>query len=153
QDEAAIPFLAEAFAIPDSRNTEEARARDRKRLGELYRKSKGSEIGLGDLILQAYDRTAAAMEARQKGLTGEDPNPHAIRVSDFTLSSLDGDKLALSSLKGKVVVFDFWATWCGPCRAQHPLYEEVKQRFHNSPDVVFLSVDTDEDRKLVAPFM
>jgi thiol-disulfide isomerase/thioredoxin len=56
-------------------------------------------------------------------------------------------------LKGKAVVFDFWATWCGPCRVQHPLYEEVKQRFHDSPDVVFLSVNTDDERELVAPFL
>jgi thiol-disulfide isomerase/thioredoxin len=52
-----------------------------------------------------------------------------------------------------VIVFDFWATWCGPCRAQHPLYEQVKLRFKNSQDVVFLSVNTDEDRELVAPFL
>jgi thiol-disulfide isomerase/thioredoxin len=52
-----------------------------------------------------------------------------------------------------VIVFDFWATWCGPCRVQHPLYEKVKQRFRNNPDVVFLSVNTDEDRELVEPFL
>jgi thiol-disulfide isomerase/thioredoxin len=72
---------------------------------------------------------------------------------EFTLSSIAGDKLKLAELKGKVVVFDFWATWCGPCRAQHPLYDEVKQRFKGNPDVVFLSVNTDEDRELVEPFL
>jgi thiol-disulfide isomerase/thioredoxin len=72
---------------------------------------------------------------------------------EFTLSGLSGDKLNLAELKGKVIVFDFWATWCGPCRVQHPLYEKVKQRFRNNPDVVFLSVNTDEDRELVEPFL
>jgi len=48
---------------------------------------------------------------------------------------------------------DFWATWCGPCRGQHPLYEQVKQRFRDRPDVVFLSINTDEDRSLVEPFL
>ncbi len=56
-------------------------------------------------------------------------------------------------MRGKVVIFDFWATWCVPCRAQHPLYEELKQRFRERDDVVFLSVDTDEDHELVAPFL
>ena len=59
----------------------------------------------------------------------------------------------MATLKGKIVVFDFWATWCVPCRAQHPLYEQVKKRFAGNPDVVFLSIDTDEDRALVQPFL
>jgi thiol-disulfide isomerase/thioredoxin len=50
-------------------------------------------------------------------------------------------------------VFDFWATWCGPCRAQHPLYEEVMQKFRGSPDVVFLFINTDEERSAVEPFL
>jgi thiol-disulfide isomerase/thioredoxin len=65
---------------------------------------------------------------------------------EFTLNGLDGRKLSMASLKGKVVVLDFRATWCEPCRGQHPLYEQVKLRFEDNPDVVFLSIDTDEDR-------
>ncbi len=42
-------------------------------------------------------------------------------------------------------MLDFWATWCVPCREQHPLYEKVKAKFKDSGDVVFLAVDTDED--------
>jgi thiol-disulfide isomerase/thioredoxin len=72
---------------------------------------------------------------------------------EFTLSGPDGTRLAMSSLKGKVVVFDFWATWCVPCRAQHPLYDQVKQRYLSNPGVVFLSIDTDEDRDAVKPFL
>jgi thiol-disulfide isomerase/thioredoxin len=66
---------------------------------------------------------------------------------------VSGEKLQLASLRGKAVVFDFWATWCGPCRAQHPLYEEVKKKYRQNPDVVFLSINTDEDRSAVAPFL
>ena len=55
---------------------------------------------------------------------------------EFTLSGPDGRKLSMATLKGKVVVFDFWATWCAPCRAQHPLYDPVKQRYQANPDVV-----------------
>jgi thiol-disulfide isomerase/thioredoxin len=153
KDQDAVSPYADAFAIPDPRNTETDRAKDRARLGDLYVKIHGSEKGLGDVILEAYDRTTGLLAARRLRLRQNDPNAQANNVEDFTISGVDGVKLPIASLKGKAVVFDFWATWCGPCRAQHPLYEEVKQRFQNSPDVVFLSIATDDERELVAPFL
>ena len=51
------------------------------------------------------------------------------------------------------MVLDFWATWCGPCRAQQPLYEQVKERFKANPNVAFLNINTDEDRTVVKPFL
>ena len=149
----ALAPYADAFAIPDARNTDTDRAKDRAELGDVYRKVYGSEKGLGDLILEAYDRTTGLLAARRLRLRQNDPNAQAGSVLEFTISGVDGAKLPIASLKGKAVVFDFWATWCGPCRMQHPLYEEVKQRFHDSPDVVFLSINTDDDRDLVAPFL
>ncbi len=153
KDSEALEAYADAFTLADPRNTAADRAKDRARLGELYRKTHDSETGLGDLVLKSYDRTAeltARRAAMQKDL---DPNSQANDLMQFTLSSLGGDKLPLASLKGKVVVMDFWATWCGPCRVQHPLIEKVKERFANNPDVVFLSVNTDEDVSLVKPFV
>jgi thiol-disulfide isomerase/thioredoxin len=151
--EEAVPYLADAFAVADPKTSEAERAADRKRMGELYSTLKGSEKGLGDLILEAYDRTSAQLAERKSKLGMADPNAQASTILDFTLSGLKGDKLALKSLQGKAVVFDFWATWCGPCRAQHPLYEQVKQKYRFSGDVAFVSVNTDEDRALVAPFV
>jgi len=152
-DPEAIAPYADAFAIPDSLNTDADRAKDRAQLGDIYRKVNGSEKGMGDVILEAYDRTAGLLAARRLRLRQNDPNAQASNVLDFTISGVDGQKLPIASLKGKAVVFDFWATWCGPCRAQHPLYEEVAQRFHDSADVVFLSIATDDERDLVAPFL
>jgi len=151
--EEALPYLADAFMIDDPRRSEAERTRDRARLGEAYRKVKGSEAGLGDLVLAAYDRTTAQLAERRLKLRQLDPNANVTNPIEFTLSGLKGEKLALSSLKGKVLILDFWATWCGPCRGQHPLYDQVKQRFKNRSDVVFLSVNTDEDRGLVEPFL
>ena len=71
----------------------------------------------------------------------------------YVLPGVSGLKMSLASLKGKVVIMDFWATWCGPCRAQHPLYEQVKKRFSGRDDVVFLAIATDEDPSLVEPFL
>ncbi len=149
----AIDRLADAFAIPDSHAAEADRTDDRKRLGEKYRKLHGSEKGLGDVILAAYDRTSVLLEERRAKLRAIDPNATETEPMRFALTGLDGKKLTLESLKGSVVILDFWATWCTPCRIQHPLYEEVKQRFKGQGNVVLLSIDTDDDRTLVAPFL
>ncbi len=149
----AVRALADAFTIQDPRATDSDRARDRSLMGEWYRKAKGSEAGLGDLVLEAYDRNLSLVRARAVRLRANDPNAQLTDPMQFTLSGLDGQKLAMASLKGKIAVFDFWATWCAPCRAQHPLYDEVKKRFAGNPDVVFLSVDTDEDHALARPFL
>jgi thiol-disulfide isomerase/thioredoxin len=152
-EEQALEHYADAFMIPDVRALDSDRAADRKRLGELYRKKHNSEKGLGEAILEAYDRTRAVIDARQAKLNALDPNASATDPMGYTISGLDGQKLQLGSLKGKVVILDFWATWCGPCRVQHPMYDQVQDRFKDRGDVVLLSIDADEDRSVVAPFL
>ena len=149
----AARAMADTFTVPDARNTDADRARDRGRMGELYRKAHGSEKGLGDVVLEAYDRNVALVHARELRMRANDPNAQLTDPMEFTLSAVDGGKLRMAELKGKVVILDVWATWCGPCRAQHPLYEQVKQRFAGNADVVFLSINTDEDRGAVRPFL
>jgi thiol-disulfide isomerase/thioredoxin len=153
REQEAITHLAEAFAVPDSRAIDAVRQSDRQQLGQLYTKLHGSEQGLGDLILAAYDRTSTLVETRRQKILSLDPNSSAAAPAQFILTGLDGKKLQMSSLAGKVIVLDFWATWCVPCRAQHPLYEEVKKHYASRNDVVFLSLDTDEDHSVVAPFL
>jgi thiol-disulfide isomerase/thioredoxin len=149
----AARAMADAFTVQDTRNTDAERARDRGRLGELYAKAHGSEKGLGELVLEAYDRNLAISHARQLRMRANDPNAQLTDPMEFTLSAVDGSKLQMATLKGKVVILDIWATWCGPCRAQHPLYQQVEKRFAGNADVVFLSIDTDEERAGVKPFL
>jgi thiol-disulfide isomerase/thioredoxin len=153
KDAEALQTLAEAFTIGGLHSADVESGNDRTRMGELYRKLHGSEAGLGDLILKTFDTTSAQLAARRAELRQLDPNAQLKEPMQFTLSGLEGDKLQLRSLLGKVIVIDFWATWCVPCREQHPLYEKVKSRFNDTDDVVFLAVDTDEDHSVVKPFL
>ncbi len=145
----ALEHYADAFAIPDPKVTAEDRKHHRTVMGEIYTKLHGSEAGLGDLILRAYDRTSrGAASQAAAGLQPGSPQD----AFEFPLPGLRGDSIRLSDFSGKVLVLDFWATWCVPCRIQHPLLEKIKTKYKNQ-DVVFLSINTDESRKLVKPFI
>jgi peroxiredoxin len=60
----------------------------------------------------------------------------------FTLLDLDGKQISLDSLKGKIVILDFWATWCGPCKRSFPAMQMTVNKYKDDPNVKFLFVDT-----------
>lgn len=76
-----------------------------------------------------------ALEALQPGK----PAP------DLIGKNPDGKEIKLSDLKGNVVLIDFWATWCGPCRAALPHVREVYNKYHDKGFEVFCVADNDSD--------
>ena len=115
KDKEAIQYLADAFSIAALRSADQEAANDRARMSELYKKVNGSDAGLGELVLKSYDNTSSLLAARRSELRQYDPNAQVKDPMRFTLSGLDGDKLALASLSGR------WWCWIsgprGACRA------------------------------------
>ncbi len=112
-----------------------------KDLKKAYIASKGSDKGF-ETYLSKNQNSAKEMMIRK--IKGELVNEHA---PDFTLKDVNGKSVTLSSLKGKIVVLDFWATWCGPCLRSFPAMNKLANEYKNSEDVVFLFINTWENVK------
>lgn len=94
------------------------------------------------LMTDFKDKVKERMAARQRS-TG--PRMGAA-APDFTLTSLEGGKISLSSLRGKYVLIDFWASWCPPCRAENPNVVAAYKRFKDK-NFTILGVSLDKDKE------
>ena len=66
---------------------------------------------------------------------------------EFEIQKIDGTEFKISTLKGKIVLVDFWASWCGPCRKSNPEIVKLYQKFKNKGfEIVSISLDTDENQ-------
>lgn len=65
---------------------------------------------------------------------------------DFALKNLEGKTVPLSSYKGKIVLLNFWATWCGPCKAEIPIFVELQGKYQKDLVIVGFSVDDTADK-------
>jgi len=69
-------------------------------------------------------------------------NPDA--APEFKLAGLDGKAISLADVRGKVVLLNFWATWCGPCRAEIPDLIELQEKYKGQLQIIGLTVDDDD---------
>jgi thiol-disulfide isomerase/thioredoxin len=110
-------------------------------------------------LMKQDDAAKAPFEQYAKMRPADDPTrQRALRyVSDpelararmvpaFAVTTLDGQRVSMDALQGKVVLLDFWATWCGPCREALPHVRELAKKFQGQP-LVILSVSLDQDEQ------
>ncbi|WP_345232876.1 TlpA disulfide reductase family protein [Olivibacter ginsenosidimutans] len=75
------------------------------------------------------------------------------KAPDISFKDKNGKTVSISSLKGKVVFINFWATWCPPCIQEMPSINQLKQSFKENDNIVFLMVDVDADVEKSTAFM
>jgi cytochrome c biogenesis protein CcmG/thiol:disulfide interchange protein DsbE len=84
-----------------------------------------------------------AMYAQQLPVIRFVRNPDA--APDFKLKDFSGKELSLAESRGKVILLNFWATWCGPCRAEIPTLVKLQERYKDQLQIIGLVVDEDEE--------
>ena len=133
----------------------------REYLEQAYKKRHGGLDKLPQAILDFAHRDTSAASAplpvpadltleqailqARSILSGEAP--------EFEVTTLTGERFALKEQLGKVVLLDFWATWCGPCVAEMPHLQKLYEKYQGEPDVVFLAISIDEGRNVVERFI
>ena len=104
-------------------------------------------------MLVRYEKMSAASDDPQFAMAMKklEENDAAIEHADFTLTDLDGKSWTLQSLHGKVVLVNFWATWCPPCRKEMPDLDALYRKFKDK-GLVVLAI-SDEEMAKVKPFL
>ena len=100
--------------------------------------------------------STAAMAQNKNNVT-PDERGYIVSVGqqapDFTIEYLDGKQIPLSSLRGKIVMLQFTASWCGVCRQEMPFIEkDIRQKHKDNPDFVLLRIDLKESAEITSKF-
>ena len=98
------------------------------------------------MVFLAENTTPKFVDKLEKLKAKWEPISPGKEVPDFQFTDMKGETVKLSDLKGNLVYIDIWATWCGPCIAEHPNWDKVKEEYKDKP-VAFLTVSIDDTRE------
>ncbi len=104
------------------------------------------------VIIVVFGMLVAARRMKREQASGPTLNGQVkgAPAPDFTLPTIDGKPVKLSDLRGKAVLLNFWATWCGPCKVEIPWFTELQQQYA-SQGLVIVGVSMDDDPKKDVP--
>jgi cytochrome c biogenesis protein CcmG, thiol:disulfide interchange protein DsbE len=107
-------------------------------------------LAAGAITLGAVVALYSVRHNRAPGVASSSTTSHAL-APDFNLPQPDGQTLRLSSYRGKVVLLDFWATWCYPCREETPHLVDLQQKYGDR-GLQILGISMDDSPDPVGPF-
>jgi peroxiredoxin len=114
----------------------------------IVKKIPNSTLAVFLMLLTIQAVFSSAVHAGKEPLHPVSGSPAA---ADFTLRDVDGQQHTLSAYRGKIVIVNFWATWCPPCRFELPAMEKVWNRVKNK-DVIILGINVGEDADTIFTF-
>lgn len=118
-------------------------------LRALYEKRHGSADGYEKYFGEVRERDRVARKEKIMAARIANPSP----VAAFNLKSLEGKQVTLESLKGKIVVINYWGIWCGWCVKEMPDLQKLHEKYAADPDVAILTIDNDQNPADVPPWM
>lgn len=151
----SIILNSRAFVLTESGKASEGEILLRQSLElqpteEAYAQLGKTLRGLGRI--EEADKAAAEGESFWRNKIKADFKNEPLK--DFELTTIKGEKIKLSALKGKVVMLNYWATWCVPCIKEMPLFVEIYNKYKaQGLEILAVSVDSMDDRPKVPPYV